>query len=93
MQKCGNNVGTPGDRLDEGILWYRYPQIPVRIPAIKSFDPRLHVKSVASPPRYFYRNALRSTEGSKKWVAASGIKSLKELSNEVDKPDSPEKNL
>ena len=91
MQKCGINFGAPGDRLDEGVLWYRYPQIPVRIPAIKSFDPQLPVKSVASHPRYFYRNALRLTEGSKKWVGASGIEGLKELSIEVDKPNSPEK--
>lgn len=78
VKQLGINLGAPGDRVAEnGTLWLDYPSVGGRSPAVKF--------SVVAQNRQWFRRLGEEIEGNGlKWVAASGLEGIKELSLSVN---------
>lgn len=72
------NLGAPGDRADdEGQVWLEYP-------AVGGPSPQLRVTTRPEQPNQFRRHSALLPEGELRWVAASGLVGVHELSIELD---------
>ncbi len=73
IKRLGLNLGAPGDRRDDrGTLWLDYPSVGGSSPEIKV------VTDPVDPVCYRYHSA-RLAGGGLTWVAASGMKGLREI--------------
>lgn len=74
IMRVGLNLGAPGDRLDEnGTLWLEWP------PSASS-SPNPRVTAIPERPRVLRHHTSLLSEGQPRWVAASGVVGLRQLS-------------
>jgi len=73
VKQVGINFGAPGNRYTEkGTLWMEFP-------SVGGPSPDIPVRAEYENPRWFRYHSSR-VKGESKWIAASGITGLKEVS-------------
>lgn len=81
IRRLGLNLGAPGDRKTrDGTLWLNHPDT-------GGPSPQLRVSTVPKSPEYVYQHSLFVRDREPwPWVAASGVRNLRELSIDGIKP-------
>lgn len=89
VSQVGINFAAPGDRLaTNGTLWMDYPSKrseSYRLPNVSGPSPEVPVTLQADQPRWFRNHPSQVDGGENRWVAASGVESLKTVTVDVNK--------
>lgn len=81
VKRIGINFGAPGDRLaDDGTLWLEYP-----LRDTVGLSPNIHLSAKGAMTRH-YHHSSRLPTGDKRWVDASNVSGLTNLTLALSQP-------